>query len=51
MYNEYCEKSKHTLEIYIEKYGEIEGQIKYNEYLKTKDSNSYEWALKKLRVI
>jgi hypothetical protein len=46
-YNEFREKSKHTLETFMIKYGEDIGREKYNEYLKTKDSNSFDWALKK----
>ena len=46
-HNEFREKSKHTLETFIIKYGEDIGREKYGEYLKTKDSNSFDWALKK----
>ena len=46
-YKEFCEKSKHTLETFITKYGDIDGKNKWCEYLKSKDSNSKTWALKK----
>lgn len=48
-FKEFGEKSKHTLTTFIKKYGEVYGEIKYNEYLKTKDSNSPEWAIKKAK--
>jgi very-short-patch-repair endonuclease len=35
-------KVSHTIKTYISRYGEIDGEIKYNEYLKTKSS----WGLK-----
>jgi hypothetical protein len=46
-YKEFCDKSKHTLETFVFKYGEVDGTNKWFEYLKTKDSNSKDWALKK----
>lgn len=43
-YSEYVEKSKHTEDKYREKYGD-EYKDKWNEYKKSKDSMSFEWAL------
>jgi len=45
-YNDYCKSSGHTLEKFILRYGE-KGKEKWETYLKTKDSNSFAWALKK----
>lgn len=47
MFQNFKETSKHTLSKYIKKYGEIDGLVKWNKYLSTKDSNSYNWAIKK----
>ena len=45
-YNDFVNKSKHTKEKFIIKYGNS-GLDKWKEYKKTKDSNSYSWALTK----
>ena len=47
IFNKFKNTSKHTLEKFITKYGEQEGPIQYESYLKTKDSSSFAWALKK----
>lgn len=47
LFNKFQKTSKHTLEKYIEKYGFELGTLKYNEYIKTKDSSSFNWALNK----
>jgi very-short-patch-repair endonuclease len=46
-FEKFQETSKHTLNKFKKKYGEKVGKVKWDEYLKTKDSNSYQWALKK----
>lgn len=46
-FKEFCDKSKHTLESFMKKYGKEDGKLKWDAYLKTKDSNSEKWALKK----
>ena len=46
-FEEFQNSSKHTKEKFIEKYGEEKAEVKWIDYLKTKDSTSFEWALKK----
>lgn len=47
MFIKFQDTSKQTLEKFQIRYGEIEGSKKYEEYKKSKDSMSINWALKK----
>lgn len=46
-FQEFQDSSKHTMEKFIQKYGKERGEVKWLDYLKTKDSTSFDWALKK----